>query len=202
MPRGTRKKNTTKVSKRSAIPAASLISYKGRVDLPLNDTGITANLHETVSIASSGGGGISYIDTYSPSSADNWSEYSTSWLEYRVLGIKYHYMPQYKVNTATTTTVIQDTPVVFTTLHSVNTPVPTTISEAWAYSNNGKVDSLMREKSVTWKMNDAFEAQFESTVSPNSSIYTVMFWGSGASNSITYGTIFITYLVQFRNTRK
>jgi len=191
-------------STRSRIspPSAALIKYNGSVDLPLATTGIVANLHRAVSIQSNGSGVVSYIDTYDPSNCDNWTEYSTSWAEYRVLGIKYHYMPTYKVNTATTTTVIQDAPVVFTKLHALTVPSPTNMSEAWAYSDNGKVDSLMREKVVTWRMDDAFEAQFENTSATNTSVYTVMYQSYGASATITYGTMFITYLVQFRNTRK
>lgn len=199
-----RKAKSSDPGKRPRVtpPSAALIKYGGPIDLPLATTGIVANLHRAVSIISNGSGVISYIDVYDPSNSDNWTEYSTAWAEYRVLGIKYHYMPQYKVNTATTTTVIQDTPIVFTKLHVLNAPTPANLSEAWAYSDNGKVDSLMREKVVTWRMDDAFEAQFETTTTPNTSVYTVMFQGYGASNSITYGTMFITYLVQFRNTRK
>jgi hypothetical protein len=195
------KRNNTQ-KKNGRVPATDVIKYNGPINVGTTLTGIVANLRETISIISSGSGIISYIDHVDPSGSDNWSEYSTSWLEYRVLGIKYHFMPQYKVNTATTTTVIQDTPIVFCQLHSSTAPTPSSIQEAWAYSDGKKVDSLMREKSVTWRMSDTFEAEFQDTATPSTAIYSVMFQGFGASNSITYGTIFISYLVQFRGTRK
>ncbi len=175
----------------------SLIAYKGVIPSRTSDNGIVAILRSNDQFDTGGGTSIVGILDNNPSASDNWSEYSTAWSEYRVLGMRLQFAPLYSVNTATITTG----PIVHSVVHTSSVISPTDYAEALSIGDS-KMSNITRPFVREWRMSDADEATWLPTSAPAATADAFAFAAFDLTTGTTYGQGLITYFVQFRTTRK
>jgi len=167
------------------------ITYKGPLTTIVDST--VGTFYVDATIATSAGGIISGVFNNDPSIATNWSNYVGSWNEYRVLGIRYTYVPGNVVNTAALAG--------FTGYHSIirglTSPNPLTLSDA-ASQGISRSWTAFRPFTREWRMMDVEEAVFVKTGSPAATSNTLSIYANGGTASTTYGHMLIMFLVQFR----
>jgi hypothetical protein len=175
----------------SRNPAPDMVMYRGSLAPMRNDT-TTVTLYDNATVTTDAAGLISSAYNNNPGACRNWTEYSTSWGEYRVLGIKFSYDPIAVVNTAAIPgfsgyhSIVHGTP---TTPASLAQAASTGISKRW-----NAFRPFVRE----WRMADTGEAQFIDTSAPAQNSFVLTLYASGGGNAIYYGNILLEYLVQFR----
>jgi hypothetical protein len=167
--------------------------YSGPVPQRTAENGIVALLRENASFAS--GTGTSFVSVLdnNPSGADNWTEYSNAWAEYRVLAIRVEYEPIQVVNTAAVTAA----PLVHSVIHQPSLSPPANYGQAFS-AGDAKLGNTMRKFVRTWRMSGTAEATYQNTLAPSATSLTVASSAFGLTTGVTYGIAFITYLVQFR----
>jgi hypothetical protein len=171
--------------------------YKGPIPRNVSEDGIVAVLRDVVTFNTGAGTTfVSYLDN-NPSSTDNWSEYSTSWAEYRVLGIRYEYSPTFLVNTAAVLTA----PLATTVLHMKASPAIASYPQALSYGDS-RLGHVTKKFSREWRMIGAEEGAWIDTAAPAGTAFTFAAYGEALTTALLYGTMVRTYLVQFRNPRK
>jgi hypothetical protein len=179
------------------VPKPNVLEYKGVIPRAASEEGIVAILRDIVSYATGAGTSfVSYLDN-NPSSTDNWSEYSTSWSEYRVLGIRFEYVPTYAVNTA----AITSGPLAHSVLHMKATPAIASYSQALSYGDS-KLGHTAKKYVDEWRMASAEEGTFLDCSSPSGTAFVQTAYADTLTTGTTYGTVFRTWLIQFRNPRK
>jgi hypothetical protein len=194
----SRKTNKRAMTNRIARPMrqprvpVGAIAYKGPIVFPDNDTTIVSLLDNATIIVSAGGALLANFNTL-PTSSRNWSEYSTSWAEYRVLGIKFSYDPIAAVNTASAPGFSG----YHCTYHGATAPAPTTLAQA-ASTGVAKPWNAFKRFVREWRMQDPEEALFQPCASPSSTSYALTLYAEGGGVSQYYGNLLIQYLVQFR----
>ncbi len=177
-------------------PSSGALIYRGIIPQNTAETGIVATLRDYVTFNTGAGTGFNSQLDNNPSSADNWSEYSTSWSEYRVLGIRFEFVPQFSVNTTAVTTG----PLVNSILHMAGAPSNTTYATSLGYGD-AKLGHVTKSFVREWRMTEVNEAQFISTASPANTAYVFIAYADSLTTGTAYGAIFRTWLVQFRNSR-
>lgn len=179
------------------VPRASLLEYRGVIPANAAEEGIVVILRDTATFSTGGGTSFTSILDNNPSGTDNWTEYSTSWSEYRVLGVRYHYAPTFAVNTA----AVNSAPLAHAVLHMKSSPAISSYSNAVAYGDSrlGHVNKMFTRE---WRMASAEEGTFLDTAAPAPTAVTFTAYAEGLSTGLTYGVCFRTWLVQFRNPRK
>lgn len=172
-------------------PLPSVIRYTGPiVTVPTDDTTVT--LFDSFDISTTNASPLQLKFNNNPSSARNWTEYSTAWDQYRVLGIRFRYYP---INTANTTAI----PGQFGVQSIVHGTTPNVASLAQAMSTGlARPWNFFKSFSREWRMEEVNEATFGLTASPSATSDTLVLYASTASNTIDYGTVMIEYLVQFK----
>lgn len=170
----------------------SAIEYKGPIRLSSNDQNIVS-LFDNATVSVSAGGAIAATFNNNPSGARNWTEMSTSWSEYRVLGIKFKYNPILAVNTATATGFSGYNCII----HTPVAPTITTLAMA-ASTGASRPWNAFRPFVRTWRMSESSESVFVATSAPGTTSQTMSLYAEGGGVSIYYGNIEIEYLVQFR----
>lgn len=179
------------------VPRPSVLEYKGFIPTTASEEGIVAVLRDTAAYSTGAGTAFaSYLDN-NPSSTDNWSEYSTSWSEYRVLGIRFEYSPQYIVNTA----AVNSAPLVHSVLHMKSTPAIASYAQAVSYGDS-KLGHVNRRFVREWRMASAEEGTFIDCAAPAGTAFVFTAYAEGLTTALTYGVLFRTWLIQFRNPRK
>ncbi len=178
-------------------PKPNLLAYSGIIPRTASEEGIVAVLRDVVTYATGVGTSfVSYLDN-NPSSTDNWGEYSTSWSEYRVLGIRFEYVPTFAVNTAT----VASGPLVHCILHMKATPAISSYANAMSYGDS-KLGHVMKKYVDEWRMASAEEGTFLDCSAPAGTAFTQTAYADSLTTATTYGTVFRTWLIQFRNPRK
>lgn len=179
-------------------PPSSTISYSGRIPLNNAETGIVATLRRTIQVTTNGSGQFSSSQTNDPSGSDNWNEYKGIFEEYRVLGIRFEYCPNFTVNSA----AVGGGLLVHSILHTETAPAPSNISEAYSYGD-ARCGSVFKPFVREWKMSNVDESTWYDTNGPTGpNIRSFMIYVDQAGATIGYGVVFVTALVQFRSTRK
>jgi hypothetical protein len=178
-------------------PAASLLVYKGAIPYNASETGITTILRDEFSLSTGAGTFISANLDNNPSGTDNWAEYSTAWSEYRVLGIRFQFVPQYAVNTAAGAT----SPFAHSVLHMKAAPSIVSYGQCNSYGDS-RFSHITKPFSREWRMNSAEEATYLDCASPSLTAYVFTYYADSLTAATIYGILFRTYLVQFRNPRK
>jgi len=140
---------------------------------------------------------LSSIQTNDLSAFDNYTEYSTVFQDFRILGLRYEYYPNFSVNTAT----VGGGLLVNSIIHTEVSPTPSNITEAYSYGD-ARVGNVFKPWVREWKMSATDEAQFSDVSSPPTLNRSLMVYIDQASASIAYGVVFVTALVQFRTTTK
>lgn len=178
-------------------PPASVLSYKGIIPYNASETGITTLLRDEFSLSTGAGTAISANLDNNPSGTDNWSEYSTSWSEYRVLGIRFQFVPQYAVNTAAVAT----SPFAHSILHMKAAPAIVSYGQCFSYGD-AKFGHVTKPFLREWRMDSAEEGTFLDCSAPALTAYTFTYYADSLTAATIYGILFRTWLVQFRNPRK
>jgi len=179
------------------VPSPSAVSYSGRIPTNNSESGVVATLKRAFQVTTNLSGLYASTQTYDPSGCDNWTEYSTIFEEYRVLGIRYEYYPTFTVNT----TGVGGGLMVNSIIHAYTSPSPGNITEAYSYGDS-RVGNVFKPFVREWKMSEVGEAEFVKTSSTASDQYTFMVYIDQGGASIAYGVVFCNYLVQFRTLRK
>jgi hypothetical protein len=186
-----RRNNNGKRSRQTPRVPTGATSYNGPLTVAMGDSAIIT-LYDNASVSSDVTGAIAGRFNNNPSGSRNWFEMSTSWGEYRVLGIRFTYMPLFANNT----TALQG----FSGYHSVihgSPTVPTTLSQA-ASDGKSHIWNPWRTFVRTWRMSDVTESQFILTSGPSSTSNCLDLFGTNATVSMLYGNMTIEYVVQFR----
>ncbi len=175
---------------RALMPLPSTLAYTGPISIPSTD--MTTVVLVDNSAVSSVLLLISNIFNNNPSGARNWTEYSTSWNEYRVLGMKFTYDP---ITTAPSTT-IQGGSGYHSIFHGTAT-APTTLAEA---SSTGVARPFNVFKPFTreWRMTNVNEATFIQTSAPASTSDALVLYSNNTTSGVNVGNLKIEYLVQFK----
>ncbi len=184
-------------SRMPRVPLPSVIEYRGPIPENTADVGVAVLLRDVVTLNTGAGTSFSSRLDNNPSSVDNWSEYQGAWNEYRVLGIKFHFVPGPTVNSAT----IVVGPMAHSIVHTATTPSNTTLSETLSYGDS-KLGHTAEPFSCEWRMTSPDEAAFITTTSPASTSYTLLTFADTLTTGTAYGAIYRTWYVQFRNARK
>ena len=152
-------------------------------------------LFDNATVSSSAAGAISASFNNNPSAAANFTELSTSWMEYRVLGMRLKYNPNNIVNTATL--------LGFNGYHSIihgAVVSPTTLAQA-SSTGISKPWNAFTRFTREWRMSEIDEAAFLQTSAPSSTSDVLVLFAQNGSISQYYGNIEIEYLVQARSHR-
>jgi hypothetical protein len=171
------------------IPLPSSLMYTGPISVPSTDMTtviLIDNGAVTGTVVT-----ISSIYNNNPSSARNWTEYSTSWNEYRVLGMKFTYDP---LTTAPNASITQGSG-----YHSVfhgTATAPTSLAEA-ASTGVARPFNVFKPFTREWRMSNVNESTFIQTSAPASTSDTLVLY-SNNTVATTVGNIKIEYLVQFK----
>ncbi len=185
-----RRRGTRKNSQLSMAPPPSTISYKGPITVPPTDE-LSVTLYDSFDVTFTASTPLVLKFDNNPSSARNWTEYSTAWNQYRVLGIRYRYYPSRPVN------VTGDG--LFGVQSIVHGSYANPASLAQAMST-GIARPFQPWKAFTriWKMQEVVEAAYTATSSPALNSNTLIIYGSSSAATIDVGTVMIEYLVQFK----
>jgi hypothetical protein len=170
-------------------------SYGGPLT-QVNYDSITVTLFDNATISASAGGSILANFGNNPSSAANWTEMSTSWDEYRVLGIKFSYDPNNVVNTATLSGFNGYNMIV----HGPSTSSPGTLAGA-ASTGVAHRWNAFRRFTREWRMSEVAESTFIDTSSPTTTSDALQLYAVNGTATQYYGNILIEFLVQFRTHR-
>lgn len=174
-------------------PPPSVVAYKGPISIPTPDT-TTVILLDNFAVATGiAATTITAVFNNNPSNARNWTEYSTSWNEFRVLGIRFTYAPL----TPTPNGVLLSGSGYQSVFHGTAT-APTTLADA---SSTGIARSFNVFQPFTreWRMVDINEATYTQTSAPAStSDALVLFASNCAPAASTFGNMRLEYLVQFK----
>ncbi len=190
----TRKRPSRGNIERAIAPPPSTISYSGPIAFPQTDE-TTVTLYDSFDITATTGGPLVFKFDNNPSSARNWTEYSTAWNNYRVLGIRYRYYPRVVVNT-TSATGPEGLFGVNTIVHGI-VPSPTTLPTAMSIGQARPwvvFDRFTRE----WRMQEVAEATYGLCSAPALTSNTLIMYASAPGITFDYGTVMIEYLVQFK----
>jgi hypothetical protein len=193
-PKFMRKKRTRSSLARypnSLNPPSSTIIYRGPITYaPLDETSVVLFDSYDVSVVVATPYTASINNN--PTSARNFSEYSTSWSHYRVLGIRFRYYPAAPVNTTATGSFFGVNSIVHgavTTPASLAQAMSTGISRPW---------EVYKRFTRTWRMQEIGEAGYIPCGSPASTSTALQLYVASPGISQDLGTIMIEYLCQFK----
>lgn len=175
----------------SLNPPPDTIMYRGPIAYsPQDETSVVLFDSFDVSVVV----GTTYNSSINnnPTSARNYSEYSTSWSHYRVLGIRFKYYPSVPVNTTALGAFFGVNSIVH---GSVTTP--TTLPQAMS-TGVSRPWEIYKRWTRTWRMQEVAEATYIPTGSPASTSTALQLFISSPGISQDLGTIMIEYLVQFK----
>lgn len=170
-------------------PPPSTIAYKGPLAQSVNDE-TTVLLYDSFDVSTTATN-VSLRFDNNPSAARNWTEYSTAWNNYRVLGIRYKFMPANSVNTA----LISGVPGYNSIVHGT-VAAPTTLAQA-ASVGVSRPWQTFKPFVRDWRMQEVVEATFGLCSAPASTSNTLVLFNSGATTQY-FGAVMIEYLVQFK----
>ncbi len=176
-------------------PPDAAIVYKGPVALPKQKqaaTTMSAQMYLTHIVTTNVSGIVNDVVGNNPAGFAEFSNFQALWSEYRVLAVEYTYVPSYKNVQGT----IAFGPCVFTWDRYNNTALA---SIAGAYEQDSAIPMTLGNKCHRiLKMHDTLDAEFRSTNPGTTDTWWFKVYGSGYSNSTTYGILYMKALVQFR----
>jgi hypothetical protein len=173
-------------------PPPQLVAYRGPISIPTPDT-TTVILCDNANLASTVGSVISATFNNNPSNARNWTEYSTSWAEYRVLGVRFTYDPL-----ANAPNTLLQTGSGYQSIFHGTSVAPTSLAEA-ASTGIARSFNVFQRFVREWRMTNINEATFVVTSGPASTSDTLIVYATNAvAAASTFGNIRIDYLVQFK----
>jgi len=189
--RSGRRKKSKRGSSKGVTPITAT-SYHG----PILDPAARANLDiiETTLLwdVAITGAGTAINPTFSftnPSNCVDWSDFSSSYDQYRVLAVELDYSP----NSGTRDPALTYTPLYVVVDRDTSTAL-SSVTGADQYESI-KLEDLAKKWRRIWRMAQVNESTFTNTQAPiNGGAFKL--WASGVSNS-TYGRCLVQYRVQF-----
>ncbi len=192
-PRRMRRRRNKPMARRVPNPPPSVVAYRGPIAIPSSDTTTVILVDNSALSTGMATAIISAVFNNNPSNARNWTEYSTSWNEYRVLGIKFTYDPL----TPTPNGILLTGSGYQSIFHGTAT-APTSLAEA-ASTGIAKSFNVFQSFVREWRMCDVNEATYVLTSAPASTSDTlVVYSNNGSPVNSTFGNVRIEYLVQFK----
>jgi hypothetical protein len=188
-PRRIRRVKRVKGYEMKISPPPNVIAYTGPLIQSTNDE-TTVLLYDSVDISTTASS-VSLRFDNNPSAARNWTEYSTAWNNYRVLGIRFRYMPANTVNT----TGISGVPGYHAIVHGT-VAAPTTLAQAASVGVSRPWQSF-KPFVRDWRMQEVAEATFGLCSAPATTSNTLILFNS-TNTSQYFGAIMIEYLIQFK----
>jgi hypothetical protein len=164
--------------------------YKGPIVVPSTDE-ISVTLYDSFDVSLVLATQLQLLFDNNPSSARNWTEYSTSWKQYRVLGIRYRYYPSRPVNLAGEAGFGVESIV-----HGTYA-APASLAQAMS-TGRSRPWQPWKQFTREWKMQEVNEAIYTATGAPASNSHTLMLYASAPGSAVDVGTLMIEYLVQFK----
>ncbi len=209
MPRNPKRKSTSRGGGRSkrarrardaytGANAKILRTYHGPINLSTSTTsGLIelVNLHSSTTTSSSGVGVLATELTFNPNTTVEWASWAARFREYRVLAVSVHYEPYSIVNLST----IAGAPIVVAENKAAALGTPTSYNQLIALARY-QVHHVFKSWSFTIRADDYTDLDMGGTASPSSE-FSMLLYGDSLSNSILYGRLFITWVVQFATTQ-
>lgn len=180
-----------------SVPSTTLLRYRGPIPERTAEEGIVVTLRSLSSLATGVGTGFNITIDNNPNGYDNWTEYSTAWAQYRMLGLRAEFVPVFNVSLATA----NSGPIISNIVHGLTAPAVTTLTNAFSYGDP-KIHHTTKKFIREWRMTTPAEAIWQPTASPGLTSYAFNFFSSGLTTATTYGYIYYTALVQFGSATK
>jgi hypothetical protein len=189
--KSSRGRRLRRVTQKLPEPLPSTTQYSGPVTIPASDS-ISVILLDSYNVTATLGV-VSLIFNNNPSSARNWTEYSTAWNQYRVLGIKFRYFPYQNTPNGITLSGAG-----YSSIYHGTAAGPTTLPIA-ASTGIAQPWSVFQRFTRNWRMSEANEAAFTLTSAPASSSDTMVLYSNNISAAgATVGYVEVSYLIQFK----
>jgi len=149
----------------------------------------------STTMSSSGLGVIATELTFNPNTTNEWASFSARFREYRVLGCEVHYIPYLVVNTST----IASAPIVVGLNKGGAIGTPTTFNQVLMLAK-----SVVHHTCKKWvfaiRPDDYTDLDVGAVSSPSSE-FSMLVYGDGLSNTITYGRIVVYWVIQFSSSQ-
>lgn len=193
-----KKLNYNKLFKNKKIaysPGDNSMTYNGGMlapEMKNEDFKCLLNFGIVVPVQSNGSGKILAVYGSNPASCADWTTAGQLYDEFRVLAMRLHFVPTnkyYKGLTITAPAIIG--------IDRDDATAPTTANQV-IVKESARLVSIEDEFWITVKMSGNDEATWLDAATSTVQAFCVKMYSDGLSNSITYGSLFIQYLVQFR----
>jgi len=192
-----RKKGKNHKSAQREMPASSIV-FRGpirAIAAARDETLSTQELTLVANLTASAGGVITPVWS-NPNAASEWSQLAALYEEYRVVGIRALYIPFYPHWGTTSALALNQGGIVWYPLRN-GSVLATSAATAFAFA--GAIPHAITDRAVVEnRMSSTNESDFTNTSAPVG-LFAVAAYGTGFTASTSYGTMFITWLVQFRS---
>lgn len=191
------RKRRSSTRSRKVNPPASALSYSGPYSLPGSreqNTLYTIECRSVLPLTSTVGGVINTVVDNNPSGYLDWSSIAALWDEYRPLALRVSFKPNNRYSKTTTVTVP-----LYVVVDRDSTGVIASKNAAVQYESCSikNLDDPWSKGAKTIGISGLTTTQFITTASP-AATYCIKMYADSASNSTTYGDLFITLLIQVR----
>lgn len=200
MPRTKRRKNTVR---RKSSKTADGMPHVSSTAISYNGPAVPRRFKETLDVRLellrldtdliSSGTTVQNVIGSNPASYSNWTQFSATYDEYRVLALTVHYEPYNKYRSAPATSPI------YVVSDRADATALTSYSNALEYSSVSMFNTA-QSWTKTVKMNGSEEAVFTPIATGVSSLYIKMYAGI-LTGSTAIGRLASTVLVQFRGSK-
>lgn len=177
------------------ITAQAAIARIGKVLVPgsaqQDDTSlIVVSLHQAVT--STAGGVINYTLNANPGGYTDWSSFSGTFHEYRILATQITYAPSY--NDTYNAALLHNSMIML--FDRIDSTAIASYTLGWNHADS-KVGNTGKRMKQTVKMIGIEDAGFVATASPTT-VWTHKLYADTVTASTTYGRVFFRALIQFR----
>jgi len=191
-------KKSRKGGNRTINPAATAMQYFGPITpMVPGIQPITRMMTYAASQSSNPAGTIAAGVTIAVTSLTEWSTISNLWREYRILGAKMKWIPNFAGYSTASTPPLSAMAVLSLSRDGTITP-PTSVLLALPIAPR-VVSTISSRMSLTYRMNGPLESSFHNTDAPAVGVATFCLNSDLLSVSAFYGTLQMDVMVQFRN---
>jgi len=195
-----RKKSGKKAGGRrnTMMPAATAMTYRGPISpMVPGIQPITRNMTYAATISTNALGSITQGVTVAVTSLQEWSQMAALWREYRILGARMQWIPNFVGYSTTATPLLSSMAILALSRDGTIVP-PTTVLNALSIAPR-VVFTIGQRRSLTYRMNGPLEASFHNTDAPAVGVATFTLNADLLTVSAAYGTLQMDVMVQFRN---
>jgi hypothetical protein len=159
------------------------------------------NYTQTVTASTTGGISLVFNNNpgYSGQTSPDWGNVTSLFQEFRCLGMRLRWIPQYTTY-ATGNTPLLASQLVLAGTRDLSAAAPTVATGAYQVQPF-KSGPIMKELQLEMRMDDAFAAGFVNTTSFTAASFGIYIVSSGLSNNGIYAQVLVEWLVQLRNPR-